>query len=262
MANTLVTLFYGPRATRLKYLPLFKKWLKHHTDMGLTDRILVVTNCKEPVMARGWEHIKMLQVDTDGIYDDVIRQGQPFDVKGAIMCALLKTDIGPFLMLDNDAFLRSPECLDSPELKSNITIGMNRDLGALLFLGEEGMYLYPPYAHVMKRCAGVAWFGEQSRRGELVDLYIKYWKELCTGGVGDREGRVPWQENLKHLLEQHAWSYAAQTMKQPTLADSWNWPMHHKEYNEDAAGVAAANVYHYFGHRKWAKLKIAAPANV
>lgn len=254
----IVTLFYGDVKSREAYRTLLDEWLDHHVALGLADRITVVTDHRSDVrpLVIGHPGVKVAEYDVAG-YADVIRPGQPFDVKGALMCELLAdTSVGPFLLLDNDAMLQREDAID--ELPAEIVIGMSRDLGALE--STYGMHLHEPFAHVFKRCAGVAWFGDTDRqkRDELRTRYLDAWRTLVHGG---KDGGVPWEKQLDRLLEQHAWSYAAQQMEQPLLPDSWNWPSHIDGYAAQVEATKAAHVHHLFGRKKWKRLGRKAPLN-
>lgn len=248
----LVTLVYGNQKSRDAYRPLFEKWRDRHHGLGLTSRIVVVTDKRSdtPPFDPGLPGITVFAADVSG-YSEVLRPDQPFDVKGALMCEWLLHANRSFLMLDNDAFLQREGDLDHPDLDPGILIGMPRDLGALH--STYGMTLHAPFEHVFKRCAGVAWFGDvcHDRRRALVADYKACWQTLARGGV---DGGVPWEPHLSRLLEQNAWSYAAQRAGQPVLPDSWNWPGHLKAYRRDVVGKAAAHVCHHFGHTKWKRL--------
>lgn len=264
--NKLVTLFYGPKESRIAYRPLFGRWIQHHEKLGLADRIVVVSEDRgvdPPVIncvdSENSKKVEVIQLDVSG-YADVMRPGQPFDMKGALLCELLLQRPEAFLMLDNDAFLQRADYLDHPELPKDAVIAMPRDLGALGC--SFGLQLHPPYAHVSKRCAGVMFCGPVQRVGrdlrkELVSRYCDAWKELLTGG---EDGGIPWEKHLSRLLEQHAWSYAAQQMEQPLLSDAWNWPDHFADFGVEKPEEVF--VHHYFGRKKWGELGRKAPQNV
>lgn len=269
MSRKLVTLFYGSREQREAYRPLFDKWMAHHADdLGLADRILVVSEDRKvdpPVVnAANADKVEVIQLDISD-YADIMRMDQPFDMKGALLCQLLLTRPEAFLMLDNDAFLQSASALDHEDLPYDAVVAMPRDLGALGC--EFGLYLHEPYRHIMKRCAGVMFCGsahyvDQQYRHDLVLRYCEAWHELLTGAP---DGGIPWERHLSRLLEQHAWSYAAQGMDQPVLSDAWNWPPHFEGFKTDQfpdSPPDPAFVHHFFGRKKWKELGRPAPQNV
>lgn len=260
MKHRLVTLFYGPAESRRAYRPLFDRWIAHHAALGLADRILVVTEDRgvaPPIVKGAQVEIMSLPV---AAYADLMRPEQPFDTKGALLCALMEATAEPFLYLDADAFLQRAAALDHRDLKRDAAILMPRDIGALG--GPYGMHLHEPFSHVGKRCAGVMWCGAAGAawRQRLVQLYRESWLLLRTGG---KDGGVPWERHLDRLLEQHAWSLAAQLLEQPLLGDGWNWPAHIPDFvGEGLREPARKHVHHHFGRKKWKTLGRPAPKNV
>ena len=70
------------------------------------------------------------------------------------------------------------------------------------------------------------------------------------------------EQHLDRLLEQHAWSHAAQLLEQPLLSDGWNWPAHIPAFQSDTREPARKHVHHHFGRKKWHALGRKAPENV
>ncbi len=166
-------------------------------------------------------------------FSEVIRPGQPFDVKGALVCAALLAHDEPLLVLDLDAqLLRDP----APDLAPFMgrVIAMPVDAGAITH--DRSPRLNPPYGTVLKLCAGVMFFGAGDR-GRLVAAYRKAWTELRP--------TLPWSPPLPHLLEQHAWSLAARRRGGDVLSQAFNWSPDHLGAN------ALATVEHRYGLRKW-----------
>lgn len=258
MKPRLVTLFYGSAAQQAAYRPLLLRWLAHHRDLGLAERLLVVTDLHDPLPhASDVAGLEILALDTRA-YHAVRREGQPFDQKGALLCELLLQHPGAFLFLDLDAWLQRAADLDHPDLAASARLAMPRDLGALNC--DFGLFMWPPFAHYFKRCAGVMWCGPRSPgQAQLItDHYRAAWRQLVHG----HQGGVPWEKHLDRLLEQHAWSVAAQRLDQPLLSDAWNWPAHIAGYAAQEQATAAAHVHHHFGRKKWAALGRKAPRNV
>lgn len=259
MKNRLVTLFYGDAHARRAYRPLFDRWIQHHAALGLAERILVVTEDRgvAPPIVKGAQ-VEILALDVRG-YADLMRPEHPFDMKGALLCELLTCTEQPFLYLDADAYLQTAGALDHRDLLRTASLAMPRDIGALG--GPYGMHLHAPFEHVLKRCAGVMWCGPVGAawRQRVVQLYRESWRLLRTGGVA---GGVPWEPHLERLLEQHAWSHAAQLLEQPLLPDAWNWPAHIPAFRSDTREPARKHVHHHFGRKKWKELGRPAPTNV
>lgn len=255
----IVTLFYGSIEQRRAYAPLLQRWVQHHRNLGLGDKLLIVTRSDEHVsfiqhMEHG-ESLPILALDLSA-YTDVIRPEQPFDIKGALMCEALRA-LGPFLLIDNDAFLT---CDPAPLLENNVQlegalIVMPRDIGAI----NAGFTaaLDAPFAGVLKLCAGVVWFGDIAahRRLQLVRAYLAAWRDLSNAFA---EGHTPWQPHLSRLMEQYAWSLAAHRLGcLDQLGDTWNWPPHLEAFGENPGAI----VNHEFGRKKWKTLGRRAPLN-
>jgi hypothetical protein len=171
-------------------------------------------------------------------FADCIRPGQPFDVKGALVCdALTKLDPHEgLLVLDLDALLRR----DPSEILRRFTsypVAMPEDHGALVFF--RSMNLEKPFESVVRHCAGVMWFGASEDRIRLSGEYRKAWHELQA------LPRLPWEPALPHLLEQYAWTLVHHRMNGPSLPISMNWSSRFFGTNPGAI------VDHDYGHGKW-----------
>lgn len=250
MSFPIVTLFYGAPAQREAYAPLLRRWLDHHRSMGLGDRLVVAHPLAEPAPAADLVgDAQLLALGISG-YRKVIRQGHPFDVKGALMCELLAVRPGAFLFLDLDAFVQRTD-LQLPS--ADVLIGMARDIGAID--AGHSPFLEVPFATVRKRCAGVVWFGarDAAAAASIASEYARAWRDLRKALPG---GRVPWEPQLPHLLEQYAWSLVAARLGQPVLSDRWNWPPHVRGESR------LAYIHHEFGWSKWKALGRTAPRNV
>lgn len=228
-----------------RYLALLDEWVRQlRRTLGADARFLVFTHdAAADLRKRGYPHA----VYDISRYADIIRPGQPFDIKGALMCEAALNIAEPFLMLDADALLvADPSPWVAPyELH---TCAMPTDAGAILH-GHKGM-MDGHWQNVRKMCAGVFWFGDATgnKRAELVNEYRAAWHAL-------KSADYPWTPRLPHLLEQYAWSVAHHKLGGATLAGCMNWPPHLCGKSELAV------VNHYFGHRKWAG-KGPAPKNV
>lgn len=253
MSFQIVTLFYGTSEQRAAYAPLLRRWLAHHRAAGLGPRLVIVTRDDEPPLAPELVGDTRVVAVSIAQYKDVIRPGQPFDVKGALMCEALRAIGEAFLFLDLDAFLqREPEPAHIPQ---DSLIGMARDIGAI-HCGHDPC-LEKPFEQVKKLCAGVVWFGAApiAARENLIKAYRRAWHELKDGAG---PGIVPWTPRFDRLIEQYAWSLAAHRLGQPVLRDRWNWPPHIAAFGSSRLAI----VHHEFGHSKWKGLGVPAPTNV
>lgn len=177
-------------------------------------------------------------VSIDG-FRDLIRPGQPFDVKGALVCAALLRFPESILVLDADAFLAQDPTAALASFE-HCPIAMPLDHGAIMH--GRAPDLDPPYGSVRKVCAGVQWFGAVPGRSRLVAGYRRAWEELRA------LPRLPWRPALPHLLEQYAWSLAMNRRGGRVLPAVFNWAPHFVGESPHAV------VNHWFGFQKWSEL--------
>jgi len=224
----IATPFFG---TNQRYAEMLSDWKKQAESIAPDLRIITLTTEEYPIDE----------------YADLIRLNQPFDTKGAIMCAAALAIQEPFLMLDSDAFLmRDPRAALSREECMAIPCAMPCDHGSIIH--NHGNFLLPPYESVRKTCAGVFLFGNPASRPALVAAYRTAYHEL-------KAANFPWmaRARLTHLLEQYSWSLASHRMGGGILQASFNW-------NPDFLGE---NPYCYIKHLYgWRKHNGNAPANV
>lgn len=238
---TIAVPYFGETA---KFRPLLERWFAAARDAGVTHDVVLLTNeinaeHPEATMMHG---CGVAHLDVSG-FRDLIRPGQPFDMKGAIVCSYLLTHSDPVLVIDADAFMsQDPE----PHLRKtgvwDAPIAMPLDHGAMMYSRSPRMD--PPYHAVRKQCAGVQWFGPDPHgaRSRLVAGYRRAFLELTA------TDQVPWTPQLQHLVEQYAWSVCAHRRGGARLSVLFNW-------HEDHLGkVPHAVINHHFGHPKWANL--------
>jgi hypothetical protein len=167
-------------------------------------------------------------------FRDLIRPGQPFDHKGAIVCAAALQIAGPVLVLDSDAMLvRDP--LPILERFLQAPVSMPADHGALVWFRTPKLEW--PFESVRKACAGVLLLGPAAHRPQLVAAYRRAWHQM--------KGCLPWRPNLPHLLEQYSWSVAMHGFGPSWLPVSLNWSSRHLGASPDVV------IEHDYGHGKW-----------
>lgn len=218
--------------TNPKYLEMLDDWVRNFRERFPVSRFVVFTHdAQEQLTQRGYPFVSL---DISG-YASVIREGQPFDIKGALMCEAAEAIDEPFLMLDSDALLmRDPSGLLTEF--AGRTCAMPIDSGAILSGHKARMD--EPFGHVRKMCAGVFWFGDTGMREVLGDEYRNAWRDLHVADC-------PWTPRLPHLLEQYAWSLAHHRLNGATMPGMMNWAPHITGDSDMAI------VNHYFGHKKW-----------
>lgn len=222
-----------------RYRPLLDAWLWQYKQTGLTYPVHVVTpdvmKMPQEWVVRKIEDVSFPLYIVDQIpltqYADVIRPGQPFDIKGALVCEGLKYVGDHTLVLDSDAVvMRDPlpdllKVWDSP-------LAMPVDHGSLLN-GREA-FLTGLHSKVRKCCAGVMWFGRQETTSEI---YHSVWKGL-------KDDNFPWNPRLEHLLEQNAFSLVRHVQTGAILPHTFNWSTRFLGENPDAV------IVHDYGPRK------------
>lgn len=227
---TLATLYYGDRAPR--YDAMLAAWLQE------AEAVRSASIAGVHVLSdRVFSGLDSIVLRPHG--DCPRREGDPFDLKGALMCSALIALPGPLLILDLDAVLqRDPTPALAPFAESLIALPV-----------DSGAARNPLVRNnVPKKCAGVAWFGRATpeEREILVRKYCDAWQSLASLHRPQPGAKHPKQS--PHLLEQHAWSLANFRCGRHTLPDSMNWPAHHRG---PMPGTEGAYVHHNYGQRKW-----------
>jgi len=239
----IVVPYFGDLA---RFRPLLDQWFDSYREAGLRnagERVVLLSDVNVEEAARAYD-CGACTVDASG-FADLIRPGQPFDRKGAIVCSWLLEFPYTSLVLDADAFLvRDPE----PTLEPfrDCPIAMPVDDGALIHLRTPT--LEEPFAGIRKLCAGVMFFGGGDR-SRLVAGYRRAFEEIVA------LPKVPWSPPLGHLVEQYAWSVCARRRGGKILPSSMNWAPSHLGENPFAV------VNHHYGFPKWRELGVKAPAN-
>lgn len=216
-----------------KFRPLLNRWIEAYKKSGCRIPWFTLSDLPETYS------MPSMRVDISG-FSSVIRPGQPFDVKGALVCAALLKLEEAVLVLDADAFLAN----DPTETLAPFAaapVAMPPDHGALLYGRRPKMD--EPYNDVRKLCAGVQFFGAAPGRSRLVAGYRRGFEEIMALAP-----RVPWTPQLPHLVEQYAWSICSHRRGGQVLPGSMNWHAEHLGESPDAI------VNHHYGHPKWKEL--------
>lgn len=215
--------FFGDRA---RFRPLLDQWIEAYKSSG----------CSVPWYALSEAHAEYglpSAAVSLAPFADLIRPGQPFDVKGALICGALLQLPEPLLVLDADAFLaKDPRSLLEHDLR---VLGMCVDGGALMFGRDSHLETIP---RIRKMCAGVMLFGGPDRA-----LLVREYRSAYHWLLGHH--RLPWSPPLSHLLEQHAWSVVFARCRGRVLPATMNWAPHFLGESSDAI------VNHHYGHAKW-----------
>jgi len=216
---------------------LLRLWCAHARHFAPRHRLLVISDAASPVA----EHVPVLRLELGEEYAPVLRPGEPFDKKGALLCeAALR--LGPFLYLDSDAFLVADPTVALCAFGGNSALAMPIDHGVAnisAFQCSEGA--------IAERCAGVAWFGTQGR-----EMIVLAYQRAFTLLVDDPQ-LSPTLD--RHLIEQYAWALVMHWLGGATLPDDFNHPRHQRGPSKTAI------VHHYFGGGKSSALKVTEPLN-
>lgn len=220
---------------KTRFRPLLDRWRAAFAKSGCRRPVVLLTDELLHDLAEGFVSF----VPELSGYSDLIRPGQPFDVKGAMVCAAALQFDKDLLVLDLDAELeRDPEPTLEPFRSSPIALPL--DHGAILW-GREAK-LEPPYGKISKLCAGVMFFG-RGDRSRLVAGYRRAWLEIKAHA--EEVGKFPWSPGHPNLLEQYAWALCAHRRGGKVLPATMNWAPHFVGENEFAV------VNHRCGHQKW-----------
>lgn len=209
--------------TDSRHKELLFKWLEAYRKSGCDIPFAIISDHRtEPFDGLPWEAYQTPDYSTH----------YPFDNKGAIVCRAIVDTTESVLVLDADAFIqRCPR--EALEKFEHIPFAMPEDEG------RRGLHLRNRHAQetdILKRCAGVLWFGAGNRQF-FADEYKREFQEMQSGR---------WYEP-RHLYEQHAWTLVAHWYKAPLLPRVFNWASHIASVgpNPDAF------INHHVGQRKF-----------
>jgi hypothetical protein len=221
-----------------KHRELLGKWFGRYHMSGCKIPVTVISDDKtEPLNVQrmfGAEW-RSYRTSPPGQY--------PFDTKGEIVCAAIVDIQEPVLVLDADAFLqRCPQ--EALTALLGVPFAMPEDEG------RRGLHLRNRHAQetdVLKRCAGVLWFGQPldpEYRQWLVKEYQKAFSTMQNG---------KWHEP-RYLCEQNAWTLVAHWHTCPILSRLFNWADHITSIGPNSE----AYICHHIGQRKF-NIATAAP---
>ena len=189
-----------------KYRRFVDAWFESYAKTGLTHEVVMITSRGHDRSHRWTVH----EIDLSP-YESRFREGQPFDVKGALVARAQVEIPDDLLVLDADAEVR----IDPVPALSRITspIAIPVDHGSLIY--RRHPFLSPPFGYVRKLCAGVMYFGKRDAHA-LCDSYWDAFEAL-------RAHDYPWSPRLPALLEQNAWSKVHADLSAQTLPHVFNW---------------------------------------
>lgn len=210
----------------IRYQHLLCTWVDAYQKSGCTIPFTIISDERtENVDLGPW---KAYPTSPPGQY--------MFDTKGEIVCAAIVDFQEPVLVLDADAFVqRCP--MEGLSKLLGVPFAMPEDEG------RRGMHLRNRHAQetdILKRCAGVLWFGEpldEEYRQWLVKEYKKAFETMQNG---------KWYEP-RYLCEQNAWTLVAHWHTCPVLPRVYNWADHIASIGSNPD----AYIYHRLGQRKF-----------
>ena len=207
-----------------QYRQLLDEWLKAYRSLDLPYQVTIISDMQtEPIPGLEWMAFPTPEYDPS----------YQFDHKGDIVCAAIQRILDPILVLDTDAVIAAdPGPLLDPF--HGHRIAMPLDEGALnrCLRNRHGQEM-----GVVKRCAGVMFFGAAYRRGDLVADYRWCLDELKSGRYYEE----------RRLFEQHAWTMVAHRRAGGTLPRELNW----LDSNTRNGPNPKAVINHRIGQRKF-----------
>lgn len=210
-----------------QYRELLDKWLAAYKLLRLPYQVTIISDHHTvPIPHLEWTACPTAEFDA----------AYHFDHKGDIVCAAIKCILDPILVLDTDAVIAAdPGPLLAPFYEHRIALPL--DEGALnrCIRNRHGQE-----TGIVKRCAGVMWFGQAYRRGDLVADYHWCVDELKSGRYYEE----------RRLFEQHAWSMVAHRRAGGILPRELNWLDNNTRNGYNPKAV----INHRIGQRKFSKL--------
>ena len=208
-----------------RYHKLLEEWFEAYNASGCKAQVTLITDKQTEQFGAP----SLWQAYDTPEYDPAYQ----FDHKGDIVCAAVQQILEPVLVLDTDAILKKDVSSVLKTLQF-VSFAMPADEGAL------GLCIRSRHGQptkIVKRCAGVLWFGGLGSRVALVKEYRMAFAELKTGRYYEE----------RRLFEQHAWSMVAHQTNALVLPRTMNW----LDNNTRNGPNPDAYIYHRIGQRKF-----------
>lgn len=214
--------------TDQRYFDVLDAWVEQYIESGSSLPFVVVTDHQTR-----FTRYPTLAVDVRE-QQGVMRRGEVFDRKGALMLEALKYFHGGVLFCDADAFVMKP-IQDHLGLWASSKIAMSKDSG----IRKAGMGAWEQ-PDVQEMNAGVLWFGTGCKL-PLISAYRRAFLQLSVVRGDD------------HWLEQLAWSLVWQQERGSLLPSEFQWVPHRWGPNPHAV------INHHHGESKFRLLSIGQP---
>jgi len=217
---TVFVVFFG---NDKRWVDLLTRWRETYKRSGCPWPVYVLTDLETKLEWTAcakfcpWVHYK------------VIRPGNDFDRKSALICAALPFLPARSVVVDVDAFfLQDPSEMLAPYL--DLPFAMGEDAGRR-GITVKGIGTVPEHS------SSVMVFGDPECRRSLVAEYVQAWEELID---------APGESRLEvDIREQRAWSVVKHRTGAPLLP---------RELNDSrfwGGPTAATCIYHAHGREKW-----------
>jgi hypothetical protein len=219
----IATLLFGPDPDGT-HRRMLESWLASLRAAGIAATPVVLSDASAPA-APEVRQIRLLSSVLRPLSSALCPPpAHPFDLKGLLLCAAAQ-QLGPFLYTDLDTrFLRDPAPFLA-SLPATTVLGLPINLGSI----RDPLFDCPtrPELHVvLKRCAGVIWFGD-ARPAVRAALALAYHAAFTEIAAALLAGEL---HEPRHLLEQWAWSLVWHRLAQTGagraahLPDTFNFP--------------------------------------
>jgi hypothetical protein len=206
-----------------KFLPLLNRWLEYYAASGCNLPVSVLTDMTSPVP----DGVHCFRADPEK-YAEVMRAGNPFDRKSALICAALP-ELPVCTVIDIDAFL-----FQDP------TEQLMRYSEDDLAVAEDAGGRSIPLSGHPECSSSVMVFGMCKDRSVLTGHYVDAWHALAHVDSGLQQT----------IREQVAWSKVADDALYPVLPRCLNWS---RFWGTPTA--ENCSIYHAHGAEKWGELK-------
>jgi hypothetical protein len=208
-----------------RYFKLLEEWFAAYKASKCSAPVVLITDRQTEQFCSP----NLWQVFDTPPYDPAYQ----FDHKGDLVCAAIQQILEPVLVLDTDAIIQK-DFTEALKAFESVPFAMPADEGAF------GLHLRNRHAqptNILKRCAGVLWFGSVGSRVVIVKEYRDAFKELESGRYYEE----------RRLFEQHAWSMVAHNRKAQLLPREMNW----LDVSVKNGPNPKAYIYHRIGQRKF-----------
>jgi len=231
---------YFDRTGKGAYLPLLCSFFEYARKAGVPPECFnILTDERTHPSLKDFAHVGKLIVAPHA-FADLMRPGNHFDYKSALICAALPLMPANSVILDCDMKIQH-DPTDALFLYTFAPFAMPPDSG-----GRTIPWIPPEWAKssssaipLPEHSSSVLVFGDSDPgiRGALVDNYRSAWNYLAHNDTA--------RGLIDDIREQRAWSLVHYWTESPLLAAELNWSAYHWQQNAEAFMV------HHHGAKKF-----------